>query len=642
MTEYSVPEIIELLNTQDECTWIEAKKGSAIDTSVMETVCSYANEPGLGGGYILLGIKEDENSLFPYYSICGVKDADKVQKDIASQCADSFNIPVRPIIETEMVNGKVVIKIHINELSPEQKPLFFKRKGLPKGAFRRIGSTDQSCTEDDLRVFYNAQQGSFDATVLNDTDWNDIDESAIDLYRRLRANTKPDAEELVYSDKELLLSLNCITRGNEPKLTICGLLLFGTKAALRRCMPMMRVDYIRVPGLRWVEDPDNRFNTIDMRGSLLQLAYRAVDAINSDLPRGFVLNENDIQANNTSGLPYKVLREAVVNSLMHRSYRENRPTQIIRYDNRIEIINPGFSLKPEEMLGEPGSETRNQFIAAVFHETDLAETKGSGIRSMRRLMERSHLAPPTFESSRESNHFVARLLLHHFLNEADLNWLNLFDEYQLNDNQKKALIFVREAGAIDNQTFRQICGVDVLKSSLDLRKMRDDELLEAKGKGRATYYIPGNTFIALSSAFYDDSALPITDSALPPAESALPLAESALPITESALPPVESALPPVEGAPVNLTVLRSELTPDLIYEIDNLKVKSKPSDIQNLIQNLCLRRPYRLIEISTLVGRSPKYTFRKYIQPMMNTQIEYLYKDMVNHPDQAYVTIVKK
>ena len=635
MTEYSVPEIIELLNTQDECTWIEAKKGSAIDTSVMETVCSYANEPGLGGGYILLGIKEDENSLFPYYSICGVKDADKVQKDIASQCADSFNIPVRPIIETEMVNGKVVIKIYINELSPEQKPLFFKRKGLPKGAFRRIGSTDQSCTEDDLRVFYNAQQGSFDATVLNDTDWNDIDESAIDLYRRLRANTKPDAEELVYSDKELLLSLNCITRGNEPKLTICGLLLFGTKAALRRCMPMMRVDYIRVPGLRWVEDPDNRFNTIDMRGSLLQLAYRAVDAINSDLPRGFVLNENDIQANNTSGLPYKVLREAVVNSLMHRSYRENRPTQIIRYDNRIEIINPGFSLKPEEMLGEPGSETRNQFIAAVFHETDLAETKGSGIRSMRRLMERSHLAPPTFESSRESNHFVARLLLHHFLNEADLNWLNLFDEYQLNDNQKKALIFVREAGAIDNQTFRQICGVDVLKSSLDLRKMRDDELLEAKGKGRATYYIPGNTFIALSSAFYDDSALPL-------AESALPLAESALPITESALPPVESALPPVEGAPVNLTVLRSELTPDLIYEIDNLKVKSKPSDIQNLIQNLCLRRPYRLIEISTLVGRSPKYTFRKYIQPMMNTQIEYLYKDMVNHPDQAYVTIVKK
>jgi len=625
MTEYSVPEIIELLNTQDECTWIEAKKGSSIDTSVLETVCSYSNEPGLGGGYILLGVEEDENSLFPYYSICGVKDADKVQKDLASQCADSFNIPVRPIIETEMVNSKVVIKIYINELSPEQKPLFFKRKGLPKGAFRRIGSTDQICTEDDLRVFYNAQQGSFDATVLNDTDWNDIDESAIDLYRRLRANTKPDAEELLYSDRELLLSLNCVTRGNEPKLTICGLLLFGTKAAQRRCMPMMRVDYIRVPGMRWVEDPDNRFNTIDMRGSLLQLAYRAVDAINSDLPRGFVLNENDIQANNTSGLPYKVLREAVVNSLMHRSYRENRPTQIIRYDNRIEIINPGFSLKPEEMLGEPGSETRNQFIAAIFHETDLAETKGSGIRSMRRLMERSHLAPPTFESSRESNHFVARLLLHHFLNEDDLNWLNLFNEYQLNDNQKKALIFVREAEAIDNQTFRQICGVDVLKSSLDLRKMRDDELLEAKGKGRATYYIPGKTFIALTSAPYVESAPVDIDTA--------PL------LGQSAPPPGQSAPPSGQSAPISLDVLRKELPEDLLAEIDHLKRKSNTEDIQQIIVRLCAIRAFRLQEICLLIDRTTKHTLRQYIQPMMNSQIEYLYKDMVNHPDQAYVTI---
>lgn len=75
---------------------------------------------------------------------------------------------------------------------------------------------------------------------------------------------------------------------------------------------------------------------------------------------------------------------------MHRSYREHKPTQVIRYDNRIEIINPGFSLKSEDRLGQPGSETRNPFIAAVFHDTILAETKGSGIRAMRRMMTDAH------------------------------------------------------------------------------------------------------------------------------------------------------------------------------------------------------------------------------------------------------------
>ncbi|QEC70669.1 hypothetical protein FSB73_02130 [Arachidicoccus ginsenosidivorans] len=46
-------------------------------------------------------------------------------------------------------------------------------------------------------------------------------------------------------------------------------------------------------------------------------------------------------------------------------------------------------MKPEDLLREPGSRNRNPFIAAIFHETNLAETKGSGIRSMRSLMEKA-------------------------------------------------------------------------------------------------------------------------------------------------------------------------------------------------------------------------------------------------------------
>ncbi len=613
MTYYTVSEIIDLLNTQDECTWIEAKRGSKIDSSILETVCAYSNEPGLGGGYILLGVVENKDSVNPNYSVVRIKDPDKVQKDLASQCADSFNIPIRPVIETEMIDDKAVVKVFINELPAEQKPLFFRHRGLPKGAFRRIGTTDQSCTEDDLHVFYNARQGSFDSTVLNDTDWSDIDESAVILYRRLRTKIKPDAEELLYSDKELLLSLNCITRGDEARLTVCGLLLFGTKVAQRRCMPMLRVDYIRVPGSRWIENPDNRFATIDMTGSLLQIAYRAVDAINADLPRGFVLSDDDIQAKNETGLPNKVIREAVVNALMHRSYRENRPTQIIRYDNRIEIINPGFSLKPEEMLGEPGSETRNPFIAAVFHETDLAETKGSGIKSMRKLMKRHHLAPPTFESNRENNQFTARLLLHHFLNEEDIIWLNNFEKHQLNDDQKKALIFVREVGAVDNKTYRQISGADTLKSSFDLRKLKDDELLEAKGKSRATYYIPGKIFLNVSA--------PVSDASAPASDVSAPVSDV--------------------SAPASLISLRQELPKELLNKIDNLEQRASTEDIQKIIYDICKIRPYGLSEISILIDRTPKYILRKYIQPMMNTKLEYLYKDMINHPQQAYVSIKK-
>lgn len=88
-----------------------------------------------------------------------------------------------------------------------------------------------------------------------------------------------------------------------------------------------------------------------------------------------------------------MLREAIVNALMHRDYRVHGPIQIIRFANRIEIHNPGYSLKPTNQLGKPGSANRNPTIASAFHDTDLAETKGTGIGTIRQLMEKAELAP---------------------------------------------------------------------------------------------------------------------------------------------------------------------------------------------------------------------------------------------------------
>lgn len=66
MAEYTAQELFEILNESDECAWIEAKGIGDSAASVMETVCSYANEPGLGGGYILMSISADLRELKGY------------------------------------------------------------------------------------------------------------------------------------------------------------------------------------------------------------------------------------------------------------------------------------------------------------------------------------------------------------------------------------------------------------------------------------------------------------------------------------------------------------------------------------------------------------------------------------------------
>ncbi len=616
-------ELFELLNDQDECPWIEAKGGSESSHSVMETVCSFSNEPGLGGGYILIGVAVDTSVLFPQYKIVGVSDPDKLQRDFATQCAGMFNIPVRPEFFVEKINGITVVKVWVNEVPARMKPVYFTADGLPGGALRRIGSTDQHCTEDDMHVFYQ-DSTSFDQTPVKGITIDAVDENAMQRYRSLRGKVNPAAEELTYNDGDLLQSLGCTNREKPNELNIAGLLLFGKSSIHRSTFPMLRVDYIRVPGNQWISDPDDRFTTIDMRGPLLLILYRLIDAINADLPKGFLLPEEDLQAT-PAGLPLKALREAIVNALMHRSYREHRPTQVIRYDNRIEIRNPGFSLKSEENLGQPGSETRNPFIAAVFHDTNLAETKGSGIRAMRKLMQAAHLVPPTFESSRENNEFVARLLLHHFLDETDLEWLKQFESLNLSDPQKQALIFVREVGAIDNQTYRQMADCDTLKASNDLRILKNVEILKARGRGKATYYIAGDS---LSTEPSNLSAPPFGLSTPPFGLSTPPLGLSTPPLGLSTPPPDLSTRPPFA------------VPAELLLEMASLKQREHDLErIKNIIKKLCNIRPMKSHEIAGLFGKREDYFKRKFLGPMVGAQeLKYLYPEMINHPEQAYLT----
>lgn len=475
-----------------------------------------------------------------------------------------------------------------------------------------------------MRVFYSDSK-SYDQTPISGSSLEDVDETAVGRYRSLREKINPAAEELTYTNSELLESLGCMNKANKSELNLAGLVLFGSSKTLRSYLPMLRVDYIRVPGNIWVENPDDRFTTIDMRGPLLTLVFRLIDAINADLPKGFLLPEGSIQAESV-GLPTKALREAIVNAVMHRSYREHRPIQVIRYDNRLEIINPGYSLKSPDHLGDPGSETRNPFIAAVFHDTNLAETKGSGIRAMRRLMGLSHLSPPIFESDRSGNQFTSRLLLHHFLDEKDLKWLEQFSSQDLNDSQKQALIFVRELGAIDNQTYRQMTDCDTLKASIELRALKAMSLLAPKGKGRATYYVPG---LALNT--------PPPGLNTPPPGLNTPPPNLSTPPPGLSTPPSGLSTPP----PSLSTPPRTSLSTELLERIDSLgKRLNDETILRELIKEICKNNYFKSIEIAELVGKREDYIKRKYLGEMVKSgELIYLHPEMINHPEQAYKTV---
>jgi len=93
-------ELFNLLQNGDEMDRIEAKSAAhGIGKSFLETVSAYCNEPGLGGGYILLGITKNGETRDFKYLVTGINDPDRLQNEIASQCRQCFSLPIRPIIK---------------------------------------------------------------------------------------------------------------------------------------------------------------------------------------------------------------------------------------------------------------------------------------------------------------------------------------------------------------------------------------------------------------------------------------------------------------------------------------------------------------------------------------------------------------
>ena len=649
-------ELFKDLNAGDEGVRIEAKRASEAGKSIMETICAFANEPDLDGGYLLLGAVRrgfDENG-FPTYEPENIANPDKLQTDIANQCASVFNIRIRPQIETEVVDGKTVVVVRVNEAPASQKPVYFEKRGLPQGAYRRIGPSDQKCTEDDMPVFYSSAE-SFDCSIVKGSSLDDIDENALSYYRRLREKVNPNAEELTYDDTNLLLALRACEKdkSGEYVLTYTGLIVFGKTMALRRLMPALRVDYIRVPGNRWVDNPDRRFeSTIDMRGAFILLVNRALNAIIDDLPRGFELKDGNMQASTPINIPNDTLREAIVNAFIHRSFRVNQPIQIIRYSNRLEITNPGYSLKSPEHLGEPGSELRNQYISSIFHETNLAETKGSGINTMREQMKKAKLMPPTFESNRETNMFTTRLLFHHLLGEDDIEWLSLYSKYELNNEQKLSLIFVRELGAIDNITYRQLnSDITTRKATFDLHRMCKEGLFELKGQKRNAYYVAGQEFIQLNGKPDGVTGKPdgVTGklggvTGKPDREISKPDGEMYRANGEMYRANGEMYRANGEMYRANGEMYRAEQIPEeLLERINKIGKKLASNEMESLILDLCSFQAFSLMELSTILQRNIMFLRNHYLKPLIKQgKLFYTIPEMLNHPNQKYTTKKKQ
>ena len=326
---------------------------------------------------------------------------------------------------------------------------------------------------------------------------------------------------------------------------------------------------------------------------------------------------------------------------------------------------------------------RNPRISEIFHDTNLAETKGTGIGAMRRLMKEAGLMPPTFESNHEANKFTARLLLHHFLSKENMEWLAQYAEFGLVNEQKLDLVFVREVGAIDNATYRQLdSSITHARARLEIHKLCELGFIEKKGQGRNTYYIRTSKVVYLEERLLPQGErllpqhgtlgerLPPQDERLLPQHGTLgerlPLQnERLLPqhgTLGERLPPQNERLLPQHGTLDEryqgederyqaylgtfeeecILKPREELVRELPDELQervyNIGNRASRETVCQLLIDLCAFKPYSYEELASVLQRSPKALKDKYLKPLrLANKLFYWIPEMINHPLQKYV-----
>ena len=79
-----------------------------------------------------------------------------------------------------------------------------------------------------------------------------------------------------------------------------------------------------------------------------------------------------------------------------------------------------------------------------------------------------------------------------------MEWLAQYASFDLTNEQKLALVFVREVGAIDNATYRQLdSSITHARARLEIHKLCNLGFIEKKGQGRNTYYIRTSKVVSL-------------------------------------------------------------------------------------------------------------------------------------------------
>ena len=429
---------------------------------LLETMAAFANS---AGGIIILGADRRGDPA----GLTHPQETRRRAIDLALQTDPPLLIPMPILAELE---GKAFLVISV----PAGLPHVY---GVHGRFLQRVGRRNEPMAGAVLReLILSRSEGDFESEPVENASLDDLDPLRVERYSQLIGAGDMDAARL-------LVSRGCATSvGNAWRPTVAGLLLFGRDP--QRFLPSAEILAVRYPG----REMSDEFIKEQIRGPLPEQITRAVAFVERMEPRATRLA--GVRREERSAYPPAAVREAIVNAVAHRDYRQRGDTiRLFVFSDRIECYSPGRlpgHVTVENLVQERYS--RNEVIVQVLADMGFIERLGYGIDRMIRLMEEWELPAPIFEETTAGFRVTLRgpagIQMVSPLPHDQGQWVHL----DLNPRQEGAIRFLEKHGKITNRDLQQLYpDISDETARRDLADMVAKGLLLKIGDKKATFYI---------------------------------------------------------------------------------------------------------------------------------------------------------
>ena len=440
---------INLVLREGEGYKIEFKENIS---GIEKEMVAFANS---SGGKIFLGITDDGR-------IEGVRITNELKsriQDIANNC--------RPKIKISMADFENILIITVRE--GEDKPY-----ECSSGFYKRIGPNSQKMTRDEIIDFFKSE-GKIRFDELTEPKFNypkDFDRDKLSSFLELAELSKSMRSEGV------LINLG-VAEKQEGKLVFnnSGVLFFAEEP--QRFVPWS----VFTVALFKDQDGVDVIDRKEITGSLFEIVDRVMDFVRLYAKVAYRFTGRP-QRENVYEYPFEAIREAVINSVMHKDYFEHGHNNILKFfPDRIRIEN--IWVKPGHFILGETVFRRNHLIADLFSRIHFGERLGTGMQRMKAICKAENTPYPNVEFT-ETHFYITFKQSREYLKMAGKE--ESMEGSKLNERQRKAIEYLKEKEFITTKILAELLNVSERQARYDLKDLVTKEILVAEGETTSRRY----------------------------------------------------------------------------------------------------------------------------------------------------------